>query len=290
MNENLLPALVRTAPAKINLALHVTGRRDDGYHLLDTLAVFADLGDELSFAPAEEFALNVSGRFAEIVPNGADNLILRAAEALKQASGVKTGAQIAVTKEIPAGAGLGGGSSDASTTLLALAELWGVGMSMDELVALGAKLGADVPMGLFGRALRARGIGEEIALLPSLPALPLVLVWPARVVSTGKVFHTLGRPPGRALPDVPDKMRDARTVADFLKTTTNDLEAPAIALEPAIGEVLDALAKTPCHLARMSGSGSACFAVYETLDAAGTAAETLASRHPQWWVRATLAR
>ncbi|SCZ22237.1 4-(cytidine 5'-diphospho)-2-C-methyl-D-erythritol kinase [Afifella marina] len=290
MNDNHLSALVRTAPAKINLALHVTGRRDDGYHLLDTLAVFADLGDALSFAPAEDFSLEVSGRFAEIVPDGADNLILRAAEALKRASGATAGAQIAVKKEIPAGAGLGGGSSDASTTLLALAELWGVGMPMDELVALGATLGADVPMGLFGGALRARGIGEEITLLPSLPALPLVLVWPARVVSTGKVFQTLGQSPGRALPELPDNMGDARAVADFLKTTTNDLEAPAVALEPAIGDVLQALSKTPCLFARMSGSGSACFAIYETLDAAGTAAETLARAHPQWWVRATLAR
>ncbi|WP_026381131.1 4-(cytidine 5'-diphospho)-2-C-methyl-D-erythritol kinase [Afifella pfennigii] len=288
-------AVARQACAKINLALHVTGRRADGYHLLDTLAVFTGLGegmgDALRFVSADELSLHVTGRFGAEIPRGPDNLVLRAARALAERCPDRPirGADIFLDKELPAGAGIGGGSCDAAATLLALNDLWHCRLDMKSLVEIGAGLGADVPMGLFASALRARGIGEEISLLPFLPALPVVLVWPGRPVSTAKVFAALCRHDGDPVPPVPERLADPAAVTAYLGATRNDLQDAAIATEPAIEQALQALAQTPALMVRMSGSGSTCFGIYDDAQTAETAAEALAEAHPEWWVRAALA-
>lgn len=280
---------MRRAAAKINLALHVVGRRADGYHLLDSLAVFADVGDRVTLAPAEGLDLAVSGRFAAHAPADPTDLSWRAAEAFFAHVGRPLSAAIRVEKELPAGAGLGGGSADAAAVLAGLNELCDTGVAPETLRAIGLRLGADVPMCLAGRALRAGGVGEEIDFVGGWPPLPMVLVWPARGVSTAAVFKALERRDNPPLTKPPAGGTPA-DIALWLAGCRNDLEAPARAVAPEIDAVLKALRATPaCLLARMSGSGSACFGLYSDLAAAEAAAATIAAAEPAWWVRAATA-
>jgi 4-diphosphocytidyl-2-C-methyl-D-erythritol kinase len=281
--------LALAAPAKVNLALHVTGRRADGYHLLDSIAVFCDLGDRIEVEPAERLSLAVAGPFAAHAPGDRTDLAWRAAEAFFGRTRRFSGAAIRIEKNIPAGAGLGGGSADAAAVLLALNRLCGAPLPPDQLAALGLGLGADVPMCLVGRALRARGAGEKIAPLAGWPALPLVLVWPAASVSTRAVFAALQRRENPPLPD-PPPLGTAAAVAAWLKECRNDLETPALSAAPGIAAALAALRGTPgCLIARMSGSGSGCFGLYADAAGAGDAAALLSAERPHWWCRATLA-
>jgi 4-diphosphocytidyl-2-C-methyl-D-erythritol kinase len=271
------------APAKVNLALHVTGRRVDNYHLLDSIAVFADVGDRVEIKEAEEFSLSVTGPFAAHAPGNSTDLAWRAATAFFDLTGTKPAAAIRVEKNIPAGAGLGGGSADAGAVLAGLNRHFATGLSNDDLAAIGLKLGADVPMCLAGRALRARGIGEDIQAIEGWPPLPMVLVWPGVVVSTATVFSALERRDNPALPESPtvDTLDEA---LEFLLACRNDLEAPALALAPVIGEVLQALRTTEgCVLARMSGSGSACFGLFASDVEAIDGAAKIARARPDWW-------
>jgi len=278
------------APAKINLALHVTGRRDDGYHLLDSVAVFADFGDRVAIGPAEELHLAISGPFAAHAPGDASDLAFRAAQAFFARAGLPLVAAIRVEKNIPAGAGLGGGSSDAAAVLVGLDRFFQMRLPAAELREIGLRLGADVPMCLAGSALRARGVGETIVVIEGWPALPMVLVWPGSAVSTAAAFKSLARRENPPLPPLP-KAGTAAELAEWLRNCRNDLEAPSLALAPAIGAVLEALRATPgCLIARMSGSGSACFGIYPDMTAARAAAKALAAAEPHWWVRATVAR
>lgn len=278
------------APAKINLALHVTGRRDDGYHLLDTVAVFAAHGDRVSVESAPGLVLSVSGPFAAHAPGDATDLAFRAAAAFFAHTGRPAGALIRVEKNIPAGAGLGGGSSDAAAVLIALDRHFGTDTPPAALRAVGASLGADVPMCLAGAALRAGGIGEAIEPIAGWPALPLVLVWPGAGVSTAAVFRALARRDNPRLPPLPETPTPAALVA-WLAECRNDLEPPALALAPQIGAVLDALRGTEgCLIARMSGSGTACFGLYPDMDAARAARAAIAAAAPDWWSVATEAR
>jgi len=280
----------RRAAAKINLALHVLGRRADSYHELDTLAVFADIGDRLEISVADALSLSVSGRFAGLCPEAESNLVLKAAKALKERLGFASGAAIHLEKEIPIGAGLGGGSSDAAATLLGLNDLWGLRLPADDLAAIGETLGADVPMCLAGRGLRARGKGERIELLAGWPSLPIVMVWPDKPVSTAEVFGALRKRDNPPLPE-PPPLASVKEVATWLGQCRNDLEAPALAIAPQIGAALEALdASEGCLLARMSGSGSACFGLYAAMELAKAAAKRLQVERPAWWIAATLAR
>jgi 4-diphosphocytidyl-2-C-methyl-D-erythritol kinase len=265
------------APAKINLALHVTGRRADGYHLLDSLVVFADLGDRVRAEPAAALTLEVTGPRVEGVPSGPGNLVWRAAEWL----GPGRGARITLEKHLPAAAGIGGGSSDAAAALRALAQLWGVA-----LPAAGAtlELGADVPVCCAARPARMRGIGERLDPVPELPPVALVLVNPGVGVSTPAVFRALARRDNPALPE-PRGWPDAAALADWLRATRNDLEAPARALVPEIGRVLQAIAgQNGCLMARMSGSGATCFGLFAARAEAAAAARALGAAEPGWWV------
>ena len=268
------------APAKINLFLHVTGRRADGYHLLDSLVVFGPAADRLTATPAETLSLSLGGEFAVALAADPDNLVLRAARALDTGRG----AALCLEKRLPVASGIGGGSADAAAALRLLDRMWGLGA---ELTLLAARLGADVPVCLGSVPARMAGIGDIISAAPRLPECGLLLVNPGMPVATPDVFRTrLGgfSPPA----SLPQAWRDVHAMAEDLAFLGNDLETPAILLCPPISQVLAALRRLPgCLLARMSGSGATCFALYTTKDHAKTAARTLRAAHPAWWVQAT---
>ena len=273
------------APAKVNLTLHVTGRRADGYHLLDTLVVFsADVGDRIGVVADDELSLDVTGPRAQGVPVGDDNIVMRAAMRLRALRGVSRGATITLDKHLPRGGGLGGGSADAAATINALARLWDVPpLTGDEALALGA----DVPMCLAATSLQARGIGEGLHPV-TLPPLHAVLVNPGTPVPTAAVFAALSDHNNAPMPDrLPDLQSPAPLIA-WLADQRNDLEPPAQSIAPAISAALADLRDLPgCQLARMSGSGSTCFGLFHDAKAALAAAELLRADHPAWWVRAT---
>ncbi|WP_323765662.1 4-(cytidine 5'-diphospho)-2-C-methyl-D-erythritol kinase [Marinovum sp.] len=258
------------APAKINLTLHVTGQRADGYHLLESLVVFADVGDVVRVTPADEMSLCVTGPMASGVPEDARNFCWRAAQAF--------GAPVAITldKRLPAAAGIGGGSSDAAAVLRAMAAAFDRPFDGDALA-----LGADVPVCLLARAARMSGIGEAVEPL-TLPVLHAVLVNPRVEVPTPVVFRGLAskqNPPMAALPAGGELVR-------WLGDQRNDLEAPALAAAPVIGTVLAALTRAGAGLARMSGSGATCFGLFADRTAAEAAAHRLQQAQPDWWVTA----
>lgn len=268
------------APAKVNLALHVTGQRADGYHLLDSLVVFADLGDRVTASPARTLSLHVTGPRAEGVPTGPDNLVLRAARLLAP----DRGARLLLDKHLPAAAGIGGGSSDAAAALRVLARLWDMPLPAPGATAV---LGADVPVCLDPRPRRMAGIGEILSDVPPLPPAWLVLVNPGVPVPTPAVFRGLARTDGAPMPARLPHCRDAATLAAFLIGLRNDLEPPARALQPQIAESLAALGKQQgCLLARMSGSGATCFGLFAAEAPARGAAAALEAAAPGWWVRA----
>lgn len=262
------------APAKVNLTLHVTGQRQDGYHLLDSLVVFADLGDRLTCRLGET-SLAVSGPMGQGVPVGPSNLVLRAAELMEQP------ATFTLEKHLPAAAGIGGGSSDAAAALRLLAQLTG-----QEVPDRGLSLGADLPICMLGRAGFMRGIGENVTPV-DLPPLHAVLVNPGVPVPTGAVFDGLASKDNAPMTAMPKDL-SATDLVDWLAQQRNDLEAPAVAAQPVIADVLQALQDGGAILARMSGSGATCFGLYPDSKKAAEAASILA--RPDWWVRPCLLR
>ncbi|MEE2567476.1 4-(cytidine 5'-diphospho)-2-C-methyl-D-erythritol kinase [Hyphobacterium marinum] len=275
------------APAKVNLTLHAGPVRDDGYHPLDSLVVFADWGDHLAAVASDKLELTLSGEGAEQLEAEGNNLVLRAAEALRKAARlpVFAGAKLHLTKAIPMGAGLGGGSSDAAATLRALNRLWHLDWPLDRLIPVAAEIGSDVPACLHARPLRMTGRGEIIEALKVWPVLDAVLCLPGLQVPTGKVFAAFDTGEPTALPP-PGDLPSAKTAKDALAVAAagrNDLERAAISVEPRIGNVLAALNGAPAaRLAGLSGSGSTCWALFDSRAQAKTAAEALAAAHPEW--------
>ena len=269
------------APAKVNLFLHVVGRRADGYHLLDSLAVFPRVGDLLRAAPAEAFSLALEGPFGGALQAEPDNLVLRAARGLAALTGVEAGGRLTLVKSLPVASGIGGGSADAAAALRLLSRLWGVSPLPEALHALALRLGADVPVCLKAVPARMGGVGEALSPAPEVPVFGMVLVNPGVAVSTPEVFRA--RLGGFSVPAaLPAGWPDAAAMADDLAVLGNDLEPPAVALRPVIGEVLAAVRALPgCLLARMSGSGATCFGVFADPATAAAAAELL--RRPGWW-------
>jgi 4-diphosphocytidyl-2-C-methyl-D-erythritol kinase len=265
------------APAKVNLSLHLCGRRPDGYHLLDSLVVFPAVGDLLAAEPASTLSLTVRGPFAEGLSTGADNLVLRAADSLARHHGVAAGAALRLTKNLPLASGIGGGSSDAAAALRLLSRLWGV--PVPEGLALA--LGADVPVCCAApRAMRMQGIGERLSPAPRLPPFWLVLANPLSAVPTGAVFAGVRDRNPPSAPAAPDRgFDDFDAFVGWLAQQRNDLQESAAALCPAIGEVLAALFDAP--VARMSGSGATCFAVVENEARANALADRVRLRG--WW-------
>jgi 4-diphosphocytidyl-2-C-methyl-D-erythritol kinase len=276
------------APAKLNLYLHIVGRRDDGYHLLDSLIAFADVCDVLRVRRAGRLRLEIAGEFSAPLKKGRNNLVLRAARGLAALGGIEAEAEIMLEKRLPVAAGLGGGSADAAAALIALDRLWATRADAADLRALALSLGADVPVCLDGGAAFVGGIGERIDPAPALPPLPLVLVNPGRHLSTSKVYAARRGPysqPGDGGSGA--RFGSAPELADWLAARGNDLTAGAAELAPDIRAVLDQLAAAPgCLLARMSGSGATCFGLFGDDAAARREADALAARNPRWWVRA----
>ncbi|WP_199709241.1 4-(cytidine 5'-diphospho)-2-C-methyl-D-erythritol kinase [Rhodophyticola porphyridii] len=266
------------APAKINLALHVTGRREDGYHLLDSLVVFADIGDRLHFSAAEGIELQVMGPRAAGVPTGPENLVLRAAALF----GPGQSARITLEKHLPRAAGIGGGSADAAAALKGLAEFWDLPLpKTEEILALGA----DLPVCLAGCPTRMRGIGELLEEVPPLPLLWVVLANPGVAVPTGAVFGGLGTIAGT--PMDPPNWTDFASFSRWLRAQRNDLQRPAQMIAAEIGTARAALEAQPgCALARMSGSGATCFGLFAVEAEARQAARAIGAEHPGWWVAA----
>ena len=274
------------APAKLNLYLHVTGRRADGYHLLDSLAAFSDIGDRLSVAPAPRLTLEITGPFARDLAEDdpRKNLVWRAAEALAARLDRVPDVALTLEKNLPVASGIGGGSSDAAAALKALAAHWQASLDEQTLCAIAAELGADVPVCVVARASFFGGIGDEIVPAPPLPPAPLLLVNPGIALPTASVFRARQgafSPPARfAAPPA-----SVAELAALLKERRNDLTDAAIGIVPAIGTVLARLAAQPgALLARMSGSGATCFALFETTAAAEAAAASLKLEQPRWWV------
>jgi 4-diphosphocytidyl-2-C-methyl-D-erythritol kinase len=274
------------APAKINLYLHVLGRRADGYHLLDSLVAFADIGDWVSAAPADTLSLTVSGPEAGALAGlGDDNLVLKAARAFAAYHGVAAGAALHLDKHLPPASGIGGGSSDAAATLHALAALWARPIDAAAM-RIAASLGADVPACLDGRPVWVGGIGERLDPLPGLPPVGVVLANPRRELRTAAVFRARQ---GDFTTDQFVRTTPRHTVGLFglLRQCRNDLTDAARGLMPEIATVLDRLAAMPdAYLSRMSGSGATCFALFADRAAAERAAALLAPAEPDWWVRA----
>lgn len=277
--------LQAVAPAKINLSLHVHDKRADGYHALESLVAFTQFGDVLSFAPADTLSLSVEGEFADASGDPDHNLVMKAARALQQVSGTASGAHITLQKNIPVGAGLGGGSSDAAVTLRMLRALWGIAVADAALMEIAATLGADVPMCLIAKPLVARGRGEEIAVLPyALPPLHIVLVYPHYALATADVFR--GYEPPVHMPQIAWQALGTGSVLPSLALAKNSLQRQAISQCALVGEillVLETAAQQP-ELVRMSGSGSCCFALFDDSTRAERLAADIKKRYPQWWV------
>ncbi len=285
------PTIRIGAPAKINLYLHVLGRRADGYHQLDSLVAFAAWHDVISVAPSHG-ALEVvtDGPFAaamSVAVGGAENLVARAARLLAAHLGREPHATIRLHKTIPIAAGLGGGSADAAATLLALCRLWHVEVPLPLLDDLALRLGADLPVCLAGRTSYMSGIGERVEPAAEVPPLGVVLVNPGVVLATAEVFHAFGGHfENSARPHF--QPGDAESLIAALSVCRNDLTAPAVKLAPVVGEALAALAATPANLlARMSGSGATCFGLYPDTAAAEAAAAAIATMRADWWIAAT---
>ena len=273
-----------SAPAKVNLTLHVTGQRDDGYHLLDSLVVFADVADQISASVAPDLRISVSGPFSMGVPTDHTNLIMRAAAALRSARGVTKGAALTLEKHLPHAAGIGSGSSDAAATLAMLAELWQVAplpATAPEVVALGA----DVPVCVGApRPVRMSGIGDVLSPVAALPECAMVLVRPPVDVPTGPVFKGLASKDGTPMSELPEGL-DYDAFVRWLIVQRNDLQTPAEAIAPEITEALAKLESLPAvSLARMSGSGATCFALVKDMATARHVARIVQVAKMDWWV------
>lgn len=284
-------ALFEDAPAKLNLFLHVVGRRDDGYHLLESLVAFTDIGDRLSAAVAADgtLSLTVSGPFGALLTGSPENLVLRAAQSLRTRLRVRTGAALHLEKNLPVASGIGGGSADAAAALRLLNRLWEGGLDGGDLAGIGLALGADVPVCIASRAALMRGVGEvlEPAALPA--PFGVLLVNPLQPVSTPRVFAGFRRTEGFAARADHDWTagRDPHRWLRHLAAAGNSLQAPAEALLPEIATILSTLGELPeCLLARMSGSGATCFALFPDAAAAASAARDFGARRPDCWVAA----
>ena len=283
-------SICEAARAKVNLTLHIKGKRGDGYHELESLVVFADVSDELVFTPAAEDRLSLEGPFAGLVDG--ENLVLKAKRAFASWLGVTVSGDFRLKKNIPVAAGLGGGSSDAAAAIRALLKVYDRDENTKTFIRQSTSIGADVPVCLQNSAAWMCGLGERVTPVSGLTPLPALLVNPGVKLSTAAVFKTLNAKPlqpeeAGPPPSFPG-WRNPQEAAVWLNEGRNDLEAPAIALEPAVKSVLDALRRLDgCMLSRLSGSGPTCFGIFLSQDGAAEAASEMRRSYPNWWVQAT---
>ena len=271
------------APAKINLSLHVTGRRSDGYHLIDSIVGFAGIGDCVSTTCSEVSGLTVCGPYSDETPVDRTNLVTQVADMVWPDKPV----QVHLEKNLPVASGIGGGSADAAACFRALECLSATTIGPDTSAQL-LKIGADIPMCVNSVPARIGGIGDRIAPIPSLPKFPVVLVNPLVSVSTASVFEALRMRENAKMRDVPDDFSDAPKVLHWLKDQRNDLQDAAVSLVPDIGLVLSRISATSgCRLSQMSGSGATCFGIYDSAASADNAAIAITRQNPDWWVVST---
>jgi len=292
-HEDTWPMTIRErARAKVNLTLHVKGKRPDGYHELESLVVFADVADELEFSPDIDDRLEIDGAFAALLEG--DNLVMKAKRAVAEWLDLDIHGHFRLRKNIPVAAGLGGGSSDAAAAIRALVATYGENRDARDFVGKSAQIGADVPVCLYGRAAWMCGLGERITPVAKIVPLPAILVNPRIKLSTADVFRTLAAKPlepgAEVSPfSVSTDWTSPESAASSLAEGRNDLEAPAIALEPQVARVLDTLrALDGCLLSRLSGSGPTCFGVFLSTEKAEAAARALSAAQPNWWVAPTV--
>lgn len=282
------------APAKVNLFLHVTGKRDDGYHLLESLVCFTATGDVLSgeLRDDDQITLSITGPMAATLAQDDinENLVMQAAKLLQDTCAPKQGADLILDKRLPIASGIGGGSADAAAAIRLLCEMWKLDLDAHTLSRIALSLGADVPVCLHGKTCVMSGIGEEITELPDLPPVPIVLINPGKAVSTPEIFKARadeGFSPTGAWQGK-QTFQSAASLADALSECGNDLTLPATGILPEICDVLNALAREDgCLLARMSGSGATCFGIYDTTSQAERAAHAIATQNPDWWISPT---
>jgi len=279
-----MPGNPGAARAKINLFLHVGDKRADGFHPVQSLAVFPELGDVLRAEAADTLSLSVEGPFASSLTGESENLVLAAAKAL----GGKAAAKLTLTKHLPVASGIGGGSADAAAALRVLSSLWGLGLDEAKLCDIAAGLGSDVPVCVVSEPRWMEGRGEILSPVTSLPHLPMLLVNPRAQVPTKDVFAALQSRSGVERKMPPDRFHDMADLLRFLDASKNDLEEPARRIQPLIGEVLTALSALPGALfARMSGSGATCFALFPDDDSCARAAQLLSVAKTGWWIAPT---
>lgn len=275
------------APAKVNLYLHVVGRRPDGYHLLDSLFAFATDGDVISVSHAEDLSLEIIGPYASELSAGEDNIVLKAARMLASELKTEPKAHIVLEKNLPIASGIGGGSSDAAAALQALQKLWQKEVDEKRLYEIGLKLGADVPSCLAAKSVQVAGIGDILTSARKHPILFTVLVNANKPVSTPAVFKA--REESFSAPNpISEDFTDIGAFAEALKQRNNDLGAAACRVEPSVQAVLGAIGSySSCLLARMSGSGGTCFGIFKSKEDAVSCQKRLAEAHPDWWVKET---
>lgn len=290
-----MAVLTETARAKVNLTLRVLGRRADGYHDIESLVVFADCADTLTLTPGSQLSLATGGPGAQDCGEMSDNLVVRVALLLGERIPGLTLGRFTLDKHLPVAAGIGGGSADAAAALRLLARANGIAIDDPRIVGVARDTGADIPVCFASKACTMTGVGENLAML-DVPPMPCVMVNPRVGVATKDVFAALGLGKGEFLAGAGDVMFSSGWPGDgasfdawieAIGSGTNDLERPALKVEPIIGDVLSALRATEgVRLARMSGSGATCFAIFQTIGDAGQAAKAISQTHPDWWVHA----
>jgi 4-diphosphocytidyl-2-C-methyl-D-erythritol kinase len=281
--------LAELAPAKVNLTLQVRGKRPDGYHEIESLVMFADYGDTLSFEPADKLSLAIDGPFAGAL-DGSGNLVEKAAVAYAEVTGIPAVGAFHLTKRLPVAAGIGGGSADAAAAFRLLQRHYGVPVSLSSLISAARNIGADVPACLKSSASIMTGIGEKLHVLPRLEPVPAILVNPMQPLPTAPVFRALasGPLPGDFAETELPYFVSLEEIIAYASAGSNDLEAPAWNLLPVVGEVLAMLEDLPgVLLRRVSGSGPTCFAIFRDMNEAESAALMVARGRPDWWVHAT---
>ncbi len=285
----MISAYVELAPAKLNLYLHIIGRRDDGYHLLDSQVVFSEFGDVLRVEAGEELTLSIVGEGVEaLAADTQDNLVYRAAKRLQVAAGIDQGAHITLEKHIPVGAGLGGGSADAAAALRLLRRFWNIRIGDEQLHAMAQSLGADVPACLRSTPLFMAGIGDELTGMHFPASYAVLLVNPNRSLLTKEVYAAYRHPYDAHYVRPYYDADDQAGWREMLVRSRNDLELAAISLMPEIEAVLTSIAAQPgCYFSRLCGSGATCFGLFDTDDQVQNACQSIMKTHPDWWVQVT---
>ena len=279
--------IVELARPKVNLTLEVTGRREDGYHLLQSLVVFPEGGDQLEISASDDLILRVDGPFGGGVPADVNNLVLKVAMYLRDKYNVPEGAALKLKKNLPIASGIGGGSADAAAALRGLNRFWNLGLSDRELEKIGLQFGADIPVCVRSLACFMEGIGDQLSLPVQVPGMTILLINPGVSVSTPSIFSELNYPMGsqKGGAELPENFSNIREFLGYASGHCNDLQPPAIFLVPEIADVLDSFSEIEtCLFYRMSGSGATCFGLFRCLEEASAAAATISSKHPDWWV------